>query len=73
VVGKVGRILCRFALRIIRNAAFQSCASVYARDCDVNVNGREQIVGFLARKWAKELNYRLIKELWVHVLMIILA
>lgn len=37
------------------------------------INGREQIVGFLARKWAKELNYRLIKELWVHVLMIILA
>jgi uncharacterized protein len=28
------------------------------------VNGREQIVGFLTRKWAKELDYRLIKELW---------
>ena len=26
--------------------------------------GREQIVGFLRRKWAKELDYRLIKELW---------
>jgi nuclear transport factor 2 (NTF2) superfamily protein len=28
------------------------------------VNGREQIVQFLARKWQKELGYRLIKELW---------
>lgn len=28
------------------------------------VTGREQIVGFLQRKWAKELDYRLIKELW---------
>ena len=28
------------------------------------VNGRPQIVDFLARKWAKELDYRLIKELW---------
>jgi nuclear transport factor 2 (NTF2) superfamily protein len=26
--------------------------------------GREQIVAFLRRKWAKELDYRLIKELW---------
>ncbi|MEO7773196.1 MAG: nuclear transport factor 2 family protein [Steroidobacteraceae bacterium] len=26
--------------------------------------GRKQIVEFLARKWARELNYRLIKELW---------
>lgn len=26
--------------------------------------GRAQIVDFLARKWAKELDYRLIKELW---------
>jgi nuclear transport factor 2 (NTF2) superfamily protein len=28
------------------------------------VHGREQIVQFLTRKWAKELDYRLIKELW---------
>jgi nuclear transport factor 2 (NTF2) superfamily protein len=28
------------------------------------VLGREQIVGFLRRKWALELDYRLIKELW---------
>ena len=26
--------------------------------------GREEIVAFLTRKWAKELDYRLIKELW---------
>jgi uncharacterized protein len=28
------------------------------------VNGRPEIVAFLKRKWAKELDYRLIKELW---------
>jgi uncharacterized protein len=28
------------------------------------VTGREQIVQFLTRKWAKEQEYRLIKELW---------
>ena len=26
--------------------------------------GREQIVAFLTRKWARELDYRLVKELW---------
>jgi nuclear transport factor 2 (NTF2) superfamily protein len=28
------------------------------------VSGREQVVQLLTRKWAKELDYRLIKELW---------
>src|SRR6202789_1689132 len=28
------------------------------------LTGRETIVQFLTRKWAKELDYRLIKELW---------
>src|SRR5215469_11163599 len=28
--------------------------------------GREEIVRFLERKWAKELDYRLIKELWTY-------
>jgi nuclear transport factor 2 (NTF2) superfamily protein len=28
------------------------------------VTGREEIVGFLSRKWARELDYRLIKEVW---------
>jgi uncharacterized protein len=27
--------------------------------------GREEIIQFLKRKWAKELDYRLIKELWI--------
>jgi len=29
-------------------------------------NGRQEIVAFLKRKWAKELDYRLIKELWAY-------
>ena len=28
--------------------------------------GRDEIEGFLARKWARELDYRLIKEVWAH-------
>jgi nuclear transport factor 2 (NTF2) superfamily protein len=28
------------------------------------VNGREEIIAFLKRKWLKEVDYRLIKELW---------
>jgi uncharacterized protein len=28
------------------------------------VNGRSEIIAFLRRKWARELDYRLIKELW---------
>ncbi|MDE2240101.1 MAG: nuclear transport factor 2 family protein [Rhodospirillales bacterium] len=30
------------------------------------INGRPEIVAFLTRKWAKELDYRLIKELWAY-------
>jgi uncharacterized protein len=30
------------------------------------VSGREEIIAFLSRKWVRELEYRLIKELWVH-------
>ncbi|MFM0325010.1 nuclear transport factor 2 family protein [Caballeronia glebae] len=29
-------------------------------------NGREEVVAFLRRKWARELDYRLIKELWAY-------
>jgi nuclear transport factor 2 (NTF2) superfamily protein len=29
-------------------------------------NGRQEIIQFLTRKWAKELDYRLIKELWAY-------
>jgi nuclear transport factor 2 (NTF2) superfamily protein len=28
------------------------------------LSGREEVVAFLTRKWAKELDYRLIKEIW---------
>lgn len=28
------------------------------------IHGRSEIVAFLTRKWSKELDYRLIKELW---------
>ena len=30
------------------------------------INGRDEIEAFLTRKWQKELNYRLIKELWTY-------
>ena len=28
------------------------------------IQGRAEIVGFLTRKWARELDYRLVKEVW---------
>jgi nuclear transport factor 2 (NTF2) superfamily protein len=28
------------------------------------INGRQEIVAFLGRKWSRELDYRLIKEVW---------
>ena len=34
------------------------------RNRDEFLQGRAEIEAFLARKWAKELDYRLIKELW---------
>lgn len=30
------------------------------------INGRDEIVTFLERKWMRELDYRLVKELWTH-------
>ncbi len=30
------------------------------------INGRDEIVAFLKRKWAKELDYKLKKEYWAH-------
>jgi nuclear transport factor 2 (NTF2) superfamily protein len=36
----------------------------YWRNRSEFINGREDIVAFLTRKWIKELDYRLIKELW---------
>ncbi len=47
----------------------QRVAQVYTHDSQWRnraefVTGREQIVAFLTRKWTRELEYRLIKELW---------
>ena len=36
------------------------------RNRDQFLTGRDAIVAFLTRKWAKELDYRLIKEVWAH-------
>jgi len=36
------------------------------RNRDVFVNGRDEVVAFLTQKWQRELDYRLIKELWAH-------
>ena len=41
----------------------------YALDCRWRnrsefLNGREEIIAFLTRKWRRELDYRLAKELW---------
>ncbi|AHV94223.1 DUF1348 family protein [Bordetella holmesii] len=30
------------------------------------IEGRAAVIAFLRRKWARELDYRLIKELWAH-------
>lgn len=45
------------------------CARVYAEDTRWRnraefLAGREEVKAFLHRKWARELDYRLIKELW---------
>lgn len=34
------------------------------RNRDMFINGREEIIAFLTKKWEKELNYKLKKELW---------
>jgi uncharacterized protein len=36
------------------------------RNRDEFFEGREEIVAFLRRKWARELDYRLLKELWCY-------
>jgi len=38
----------------------------YWRNRSEFVNSREQVKAFLIRKWVKELDYRLIKELWAY-------
>ena len=36
----------------------------YWRNRTEFLKGRTQVVGFLSRKWSRELDYRLIKEVW---------
>lgn len=36
------------------------------RNCSEFLRGRDAIVAFLERKWARELEYRLIKEVWAY-------
>ncbi len=36
------------------------------RNRDEFFKGREEIIAFLRRKWARELDYRLMKELWCY-------
>jgi nuclear transport factor 2 (NTF2) superfamily protein len=66
------------ALQKVRGAedAWNSCdpervslaytADSYWRNRPEFMRGRAEIVAFLTRKWAKELDYRLIKELWAY-------
>ena len=47
----------------------EKVALAYTEDCPWRnrgefVTGREAIIGLLSRKWTRELEYRLIKELW---------
>lgn len=34
------------------------------RNCNEFINGREEVKAFLEKKWQKELDYKLKKELW---------
>jgi uncharacterized protein len=36
------------------------------RNRDLFINGREEIINFLTKKWQKELDYKLKKEYWAH-------
>lgn len=36
------------------------------RNRDTFINGREEIINFLSKKWQNELNYKLKKEYWAH-------
>ena len=47
----------------VKVAAAYTADSVWRNRAEF-LSGREAIVQFLARKWARELDYRLIKELW---------
>ncbi len=51
-----GRDPARIALAYTADSVWRNRAEFFA--------GREAIVAFLTRKWVRELDYRLIKELW---------
>lgn len=51
-----GRDPARVALAYTPDSRWRNRAEIFA--------GRDAIVAFLTRKWARELDYRLIKELW---------
>lgn len=38
----------------------------YWRNRNKFIHGRQEVVNFLTKKWQKELEYRLIKELWTY-------
>jgi uncharacterized protein len=48
----------------------EKVALAYTRDSKwrnrMFVDGRQEIIAFLKRKWARELDYRLIKEIWAY-------
>ena len=46
------------------NVAFAYTQDSRWRNRAEYINGRGEIIAFLRRKWARELDYRLIKELW---------
>jgi nuclear transport factor 2 (NTF2) superfamily protein len=46
-------------------------AQAYATNCKwrdrtIFISGREEVIKFLRNKWARELDYRLMKELWCY-------
>ena len=51
-------------LQVPENIALAYSIDSQWRNRSEFVNGRAEIIAFLQRKWANELQYRLIKELW---------
>lgn len=51
-------------LQVPENIALAYSTDSVWRNRTEFLQGREQIIAFLQRKWANELEYRLIKELW---------
>ena len=51
-------------LQVPENIALAYSIDSQWRNRSEFVNGRAEIIAFLQRKWAKEQQYRLIKELW---------